>query len=93
MRNTLITIAAWTAAIAIVLWQRLLWPALKDFLPGIEDFFSPVRTNVVQAEGDAPTLVSSFEIETFVIEDSKPVRPRRVTRSKPSSRAAAGFAS
>lgn len=77
MRNTLITIAAWTAAIAIVLWQRLLWPGLQELFPGIEDF---VRTNAVQE----PAPESVAEPDTFVIERSKPSRPRR--------RSATGFA-
>jgi hypothetical protein len=83
MRNTLITIAAWTAAIAIVLWQRLLWPGLKNFFPGIEDFFSPVRTNAVQPEPE-PAPLPVAEPDTFVIERSKPGRSRR--------RSATGFA-
>ncbi len=90
MRNTLITIAAWTAAIAITLWQRLLWPGLKNFLPGIEDFFSPVRTNAVQIEPLALEPAPATQLETVVIERSKPARPQRLTRHKP---AAAGFAS
>jgi hypothetical protein len=80
MRNTLITIAAWTAAIAIVLWQRLLWPGLQELFPGIEDL---VRTNAVQPEPEpAPEPVA--EPDTFVIERSKPSRPQR--------RSATGFA-
>lgn len=90
MRNTLITIAAWTAAIAITLWQRLLWPGLKNFLPGIEDLFSPVRTNAVQTEPRLLEPAPAAQLETVVIERSKPARPQRVTRHKP---AAAGFAS
>jgi len=90
MRNTLITITAWTAAIAIVLWQRFIWPGLKSFLPGIEELFSapaseqapePVRTASVQ-EPVQP-------IETLVIERRQPASPRRTTRKKPT---AAGFA-
>lgn len=90
MRNTLITIAAWTAAIAITLWQRLLWPAIKTFLPGIEDLFSPVRTNAVQTEPQILQLAPAQQLETVVIERSKPARPQRATRKKP---ATAGFAS
>jgi hypothetical protein len=90
MRNTLITIAAWTTAIAIVLWQRFIWPGLKSFLPGIEELFSapaseqapePVRTASVQ-EPVQP-------IETLVIERCQPASPRRTTRKNPT---AAGFA-
>lgn len=84
MRNTLITIAAWTAAIAITLWQRLLWPGLQELFPGIEDFF--VRTNAVHLEPEPePTPEPVAELETFVIERSAPQRPHR--------RAATGFAS
>lgn len=90
MRNTLITIAAWTAAIAIVLWQRFLWPGLKNFFPGIEDFFSPVRTNAVQTQPRILEPEPVAQLETVVIERSKPARPRRATCKKP---AAAGFAS
>lgn len=90
MRNTLITIAAWTAAIAITTWQRLLWPAIKNFLPGIEDLFSPVRTNAVQTESCLLEPAPAAQLETVVIERSKPARPQRLTRHKP---AAAGFAS
>lgn len=93
MRNTLITIAAWTAAIAIVLWQRLLWPGLKNFLPGIEDFFSPVRTNAVQIEPQVPEPAPATQLETVVIERSKPARPQRSSRSKSAHRLAAGLAS
>ena len=90
MRNTLITIAAWTAAIAITTWQRLLWPAIKNFLPGIEDLFSPVRTNAVQPEPQILQLTPAPQLETVVIERSKPARPQRAARHKP---AGAGFAS
>ena len=84
MRNTLITIAAWTAAIAITLWQRLLWPGLQELFPGIEDFF--VRTNSVQPEPEpAPEPVP--QLETFVIERSAP------GRRGPHRRVATGFAS
>lgn len=89
MRNTLITIAAWTAAIAIVLWQRFIWPGLKNFLPGIEDFFSPVRTNAVQDEPKAPVA----PVETYVIEVADAPAPKRTTRKKPPARLATGFAS
>lgn len=90
MRNTLITIAAWTAAIAIVLWQRFIWPGLKSFLPGIEELFSapasgksaPVRTTSVQEPVQA--------VETLVIERCKPAAPRRSSRKKPAQ--TAGFA-
>lgn len=75
MRNTLITIAAWTAAIAIVLWQRLLWPGLKSFFPGIEDFFSPA-----QQQSAIPSLTPAPALETVVIEHSKPARPQRSSR-------------
>lgn len=85
MRNTLITIAAWTAAIAITLWQRLLWPGLQELFPGIEDFF--VRTNAVQPEPD-PTPEPVAQLETFVIEE-RSVPGRR----GPHRRAATGFAS
>jgi len=92
MRNTLITIAAWTAAIAITLWQRLLWPAIKTFLPGIEDFFSPVQTTPVQTARELP----AEPVETYVIEISDPLpvtpTPKRTTRKKP-ARLATGFAS
>jgi len=90
MRNTLITTTAWTAAIAIVLWQRFIWPGLKSFLPGIEELFSapesgkspsPVRTTSVR-EPVQP-------IETLVVERCKPAAPRRTTRKKP---ATTGFA-
>lgn len=46
MRNTLITIAAWSAAITLVLWQRAIWPGLKTFLPGIEDLAADIRSGL-----------------------------------------------
>ena len=80
MRNTLITIAAWTAAIAIVFWQRLLWPALKNYFPGIEDLFSEPRTPV--RESTVPP-----QLETLVI-DCQPARPQHVSTAKPKARTA-----
>lgn len=81
MRNTIITIAAWTAAIATVFWQRLLWPGLKSFFPGIEDLFSEPRTPV--RESTVPP-----QLETLVIE-CQPARPQRVSTAKPKARTAA----
>lgn len=91
MRNTLINIAAWTAAVCVVLWQRFLWPGLQRFLPGIEELVrtvaADVRTPAVQAEPSAepeqhslaPVVVEIApyaDIETLVIE-RKPERSRR----------------
>jgi hypothetical protein len=91
MRNILITVAAWTCAIAIVLWQRVLWPGIKSLLPGIEELFSapestespaPVRTPDVQP---AP-----LALDTLVVERCKPAAPRRSPRK--TATPAAGFA-
>lgn len=91
MRNTLITIAAWTAAIAIVLWQRALWPGLKSFLPGIEELFSAPQSG----KSPAPVRTASVQhppqpLETLVIERCKPATSRRATRKKPAAAAFAG---
>lgn len=108
MRNTLINIAAWTAAVCVVLWQRFLWPGLQRFLPGIDELVrtvaSDVRTSAVQAETTPAPVVVEFEplpeIETFVIQrsESKPAPRRRTTQAKPATRsrkpkATTGFAS
>lgn len=102
MRNTLITIAAWTAAIAIVFWQRFLWPGIKAFLPGIEDLFSEPGSDETPAaartsSSQAPTSVRTSDVqepaaavETLVIERCKPAAPRRSSRKQPAQ--TAGFA-
>lgn len=96
MRNTLINIAAWTAAVCVVLWQRFLWPGLQRFLPGIDELIrtvaSDVRTSAVQTEPTPAPVVVEFEplpeIETFVIQRSepKPAPRRRTTQAKPATR-------
>lgn len=92
MRNTLITIAAWTAAIATVLWQRLLWPGLKAFFPGIEDVLSPQQSKVAQQQNAIPSFTPAPALETVVIERRKPARPQRSSR-KSAHRPATGLAS
>lgn len=90
MRNTLITITAWTSAIAIVLWQRALWPGLKSFLPGIEELFSAPQSGKSPASVRTPSVQELAQpLETLVVERCKPATSRRATRQKP---ATAGFA-
>lgn len=96
MRNTLINITAWTAAVCVVLWQRFFWPGLQRFLPGIDELVrtiaTDVRTSAVQAEPTSAPVVVEFEplpeIETLVIQRSepKPASRRRATQAKPATR-------
>lgn len=91
MRNTLITIAAWTAAIAIVLWQRFIWPGLKSLLPGIEELFiSPASGTTPASVRTSSAQEPAAAVETLVIERCKPAAPRRSSRKQPAQ--AAGFA-
>jgi len=84
MRNTLITIAAWSVAIALVLWQRAIWPGLKAFFPGLEDLVAEVRSDA-QPSTPAP---EPAPLETLVIA-RKPAAPKPAPKHTAKS---AGFA-
>lgn len=106
MRNTLITIAAWSAAIALVLWQRAIWPGLKTFLPGLEDLIADIRSGAQPpapaqtaqpvtpaGEREPQPIAEPAVVETYVIERKVPT-PKRAARPAPKRAAQPlGFAS
>lgn len=82
MRHTLITIAAWTVAIAVVLWQRLLRPSLEAAFPGL---FDPLSPGASSESNPCLTAVPAAR-------PTRAVRSPRSSRSSQTARAAAHLA-
>jgi len=80
--SRLITIAAWIAAIATVLWQRALKPYLQDAFP---EFFAELAAAPLAA---APAAPLTPEPAAAVVPASEPAPTPRRTRN----RRASGFA-
>jgi hypothetical protein len=94
MRNTLINLAAWTIAIAVVSWQRLIRPAIERAFPGLLE--SAPQSPAVSSESPAcltraarPARPEHSSAPAEQVEIHAPAAPRK-SRTRTSKRA--GFA-
>jgi hypothetical protein len=94
MRNTLITLAAWTIAIAVVSWQRLVRPAIERAFPGIlepapESIAASCESNPCLTRAARPARLEHTSAPAEQAETHAPAAPRK-SRTRTSKRA--GFA-
>lgn len=94
MRNTLITIAAWTITIAVVSWQRLIRPAIERAFPGIFDpapqsLAASCESNPCLTHAARPARLEHTSAPAEQVEIHAPAAPRK-SRARTSKRA--GFA-
>lgn len=86
MRQHLITIAAWTIALAVVTWQRLLKPAIERAFPGLTNSLPESReSHPLLSEPAAACLapVSTVRVHRSAPAAAKP--KRRTAKAKPAA--------
>lgn len=80
--NHLITLVAWCAALATVLWQRALRPALAQLFPNFNDLFPPAPVPEIE----------THESHASVVAPAPRRRSRRSATPKTAVHPAGGFA-
>lgn len=89
MRQHLITIAAWTIALSVVTWQRLLKPAIERAFPGLTDSLpGSHESHPLLSEPAAACLAPVGTGNTVRIHRSAPAaaKPkRRTAKAKPAA--------
>lgn len=83
MRQHLITIAAWTIALAVVTWQRLLKPAIERGFPGLTDSLPESRESHPYQGVPVPVPARSIRVHHAAPAAAKP--KRRTAKAKPAA--------
>lgn len=81
--NRLITLAAWTAVLATICWQRLLRPGLQQAFPNFDELFPPAAAPV------AMPCIETHESHPSCNTPAPAQAPRRRPRRSPATKATA----